>query len=159
MPPCRPLRKPAFRIAIDVSARPEADGQIPSGRPRRQHALHFGRRTAPAGRVPHQGPGRADLTPEQGYQAARQVGLAILATLRANLGSLDKVKRLVKTFGLVLCTPEFTEQPKVMNGFSELMAERSAMKRASGCIAASGPARCRAAWRSRWNACLKWNDN
>jgi enamine deaminase RidA (YjgF/YER057c/UK114 family) len=65
----------------------------------------------------------ADLTPEQGYQAARQVGLATLATLRANLGSLNKVKRIIKTFGLVLCTPEFTDQPKVMNGFSELMAE------------------------------------
>src|SRR5437588_8727006 len=65
----------------------------------------------------------ADLTAEQGYQAARQVGLAILATLKANLGSLNQVKRLIKTFGLVLCTPEFTDQPKVMNGFSELMAE------------------------------------
>jgi enamine deaminase RidA (YjgF/YER057c/UK114 family) len=65
----------------------------------------------------------ADLTPEQGYQAARQVGLATLSTLRANLGSLNKVKRIIKTFGLVLCTAEFTDQPKVMNGFSELMAE------------------------------------
>jgi enamine deaminase RidA (YjgF/YER057c/UK114 family) len=65
----------------------------------------------------------ADLTAEQGYAAARQVGLAVLSSLRATLGSLDKAGRLVKTFGLVLCTPEFTDQPKVMNGFSELMAE------------------------------------
>ena len=65
----------------------------------------------------------ADLTVEQGYAAARQVGLAVLATVRSTLGALNKVKRLVKTFGLVLCTPEFTDQPKVMNGFSELMAE------------------------------------
>ena len=65
----------------------------------------------------------ADLNADQGYQAARQVGLATLATVKANLGSLNKVKRLIKTFGLVLCTPEFTDQPKVMNGFSELMAE------------------------------------
>jgi len=65
----------------------------------------------------------ADLTPEQGYAAARQVGLTVLATVRSTLGSLNKVKRLVKTFGLVLCTPEFTDQPKVVNGFSELMAE------------------------------------
>src|SRR5882672_11188890 len=64
-----------------------------------------------------------DLTMEEGKLAARQVGLAILATLKANLGSLNKVKRVIKTFGLVLCTPEFTDQPKVMNGFSELMAE------------------------------------
>jgi enamine deaminase RidA (YjgF/YER057c/UK114 family) len=64
-----------------------------------------------------------DLTLEQGYAAARQTGLAILATTKATLGSLNKVKRLVKTLGLVQCTPEFGDQPKVINGFSELMAE------------------------------------
>jgi enamine deaminase RidA (YjgF/YER057c/UK114 family) len=65
----------------------------------------------------------ADLTVEQGKDAARVVGLAILSTVRATLGSLDKVKRLVKTLGMVNCTPEFTDHPKVINGFSELMAE------------------------------------
>ena len=65
----------------------------------------------------------ADLSTEQGKQAARQVGLAILATVRNTLGSLDNVKRLVKTLGLVQCTNEFAEQPQVINGFSELMAE------------------------------------
>jgi enamine deaminase RidA (YjgF/YER057c/UK114 family) len=65
----------------------------------------------------------ADLSLDQGKQAARQTGLAILSTLRATLGSLDKVKRLVKTLGMVNCTPEFTDHPKVINGFSELMAE------------------------------------
>jgi len=65
----------------------------------------------------------ADLNTEQGKQAARQVGLAILSTVRATIGSLDKVKRLIKTFGLVRCTNEFGEQPQVINGFSELMAE------------------------------------
>ncbi len=65
----------------------------------------------------------ADLNLEQGKAAARQVGLAILATVRATLGSLDKVKRLVKTLGLVQCTNEFRDQPLVINGFSELMAE------------------------------------
>lgn len=64
-----------------------------------------------------------DLTLEQGKEAAKQVGLAVLATLRETLGSLDKVKRLVKTFGLVQCTPEFVDQPKVINGFSELMRD------------------------------------
>src|SRR5437879_890714 len=64
-----------------------------------------------------------DLTPDQGKEAARQVGLAVLATVRAALGSLNKVKRLVKTFGLVNCTDSFTQQPQVINGFSELMAE------------------------------------
>jgi enamine deaminase RidA (YjgF/YER057c/UK114 family) len=65
----------------------------------------------------------ADLTLEQGKQAARQVGLAILATVRDQLGSLDKVVRLVKTLGMVNCTADFKEQPQVINGFSELMKE------------------------------------
>src|SRR5205823_8029394 len=62
-----------------------------------------------------------DITAEEGYAAARQTGLAILATTKATLGSLNKVKRLIKTLGLVNCTPEFGDQPKVINGFSELM--------------------------------------
>ena len=65
----------------------------------------------------------ADLTPEQGKDAARSVGLAILSTVRGTLGSLDKVKRLVKTLGMVNSTPEFKDHPQVINGFSELMAE------------------------------------
>lgn len=65
----------------------------------------------------------ADLTLEQGYQAARQVGLAILATVRNALGSLDKVKRLVKTLGMVNAASDFRDHPKVINGFSELMVE------------------------------------
>ncbi len=64
-----------------------------------------------------------DLTLEQGKEAARQTGLAILATVREALGSLDKVKRLVKTFGMVNCTDDFKEQPQVINGFSELMRD------------------------------------
>jgi enamine deaminase RidA (YjgF/YER057c/UK114 family) len=64
-----------------------------------------------------------DLTLDQGKEAARQTGLAILATLRANLGSLNKVKRLVKSFGMVNCVDTFPDQPKVINGYSELMKE------------------------------------
>src|SRR5258707_6863533 len=64
-----------------------------------------------------------DLTMEQGKDAARQVGLAILATVKDQLGSLDKVKRLIKTFGMVNCTDDFLDQPKVINGFSELMKD------------------------------------
>ena len=67
--------------------------------------------------------GEGGLTLEQGKIAARAVGLNILATLRDQLGSLDRVKRLVKTLALVNCTPDFTQQPAVVNGFSELMAE------------------------------------
>jgi enamine deaminase RidA (YjgF/YER057c/UK114 family) len=65
----------------------------------------------------------ADLTTAQGKDAARLVGLAILSTVRNTLGSLDKVKRLIKTLGMVNATPEFKEHPHVINGFSELMAE------------------------------------
>jgi enamine deaminase RidA (YjgF/YER057c/UK114 family) len=64
-----------------------------------------------------------DLTLEQGYQAARDVGLSLLATTRAALGSLDKVKRVVKVLGMVNSAPGFTDQVKVMNGCSDLIVE------------------------------------
>jgi enamine deaminase RidA (YjgF/YER057c/UK114 family) len=64
-----------------------------------------------------------DLTLEEGRAAARQVGLAIVATLREQLGSLDRVKRLVKLLGMVNSAPDFHDHPKVINGCSELFAE------------------------------------
>ena len=64
-----------------------------------------------------------DLTLEEGQAAARQVGLAILATLRTQLGSLDRVHRLVKVLGMVNSAPDFYDHPKVINGCSELFAE------------------------------------
>ena len=64
-----------------------------------------------------------DLTLDEGKAAARQVGLAILATLRDQLGSLDRVKRLVKVLGMVNSAPDFLDHPKVINGFSELFVE------------------------------------
>jgi enamine deaminase RidA (YjgF/YER057c/UK114 family) len=64
-----------------------------------------------------------DLDIQAGKAAARQTGLAILSTLRANLGGLDRIKRVVKVFGLVNSTPDFTEHPAVINGCSELFAE------------------------------------
>ncbi|MCW5912724.1 MAG: RidA family protein [Cyclobacteriaceae bacterium] len=63
----------------------------------------------------------ADLTTEQGYDAARQTGISILSTLKAELGDLNKVKRIVKVLGMVNCTDTFTDQPKVVNGFSDLI--------------------------------------
>jgi len=65
----------------------------------------------------------AELTLEQGKEAARLVGLNILATVRNTLGSLDKVKRLVKTLGMVNAAADFKEHPQVINGFSEFMAQ------------------------------------
>ncbi len=63
-----------------------------------------------------------DLTEEEGKLAARQVGLAILATLKTNLGSLNKVKRVIKVLGMVNCVPEFERHPYIINGCSELFA-------------------------------------
>ncbi len=64
-----------------------------------------------------------DLDVEAGYEAARLTGMGMLATLKAELGSLDKVKRLVKLLGLVRCTDSFDQQPAVINGCSELFRD------------------------------------
>ena len=64
-----------------------------------------------------------DMSTEQGKECARAVGLNILATVRDQLGSLDKVKRLVKTLAMVNSTPDFLHHPAVVNGYSDLMAE------------------------------------
>lgn len=63
-----------------------------------------------------------DLTMEEGKDAAQQVGLAILATLKQNLGSFNRIKRVVKVLGMVNCVPEFERHPFVVNGCSELFA-------------------------------------
>lgn len=63
-----------------------------------------------------------DLDIEAGKLAARQVGLTILSTIRSNIGSLDKVKRVIKVLGMVGCVPEFGRHPYVINGCSELFA-------------------------------------
>lgn len=63
-----------------------------------------------------------NMTKDEGKLAARQVGLAMLATLKENLGSLDKIKRVIKVLGMVNCTDEFAEHPFVINGCSEIFA-------------------------------------
>ena len=65
----------------------------------------------------------SDLTVEQGYEAARQVGLNILATVREVLGGLDRVERVVKILGMVNAASGFTQHPQVINGCSELFRE------------------------------------
>lgn len=64
-----------------------------------------------------------DLDVKQGYDAARQVMLNILQSVKQELGDLDKVKRVVKLLGFVNCTPDFPDQPKVINGASDLLVE------------------------------------
>ncbi|MGZ3767435.1 MAG: RidA family protein [Mucilaginibacter sp.] len=64
-----------------------------------------------------------NMDAEEGKLAARQVGLAILSTIKTNLGSLDKVKRVIKVLGMVNCTPDFEKHPFIINGCSELFAK------------------------------------
>ena len=65
----------------------------------------------------------ADLTIEEGYEAARLAGIAQLSVLKAELGNLNRVKRVVKVKGMVNSVPDFTDHPKVVNGYSDLMVE------------------------------------
>jgi enamine deaminase RidA (YjgF/YER057c/UK114 family) len=64
-----------------------------------------------------------DVTPEEGYEAARKTGLSVLASLEQELGGLDRVSRWVKVLGLVNCAPGFSATPGVVNGFSDLVLE------------------------------------
>lgn len=64
-----------------------------------------------------------DFDMEAGKLAARQVGLAMLATIKANIGTLDRVKRVIKVLGMVNCTPDFERHPFIINGCSELFAQ------------------------------------
>ena len=110
-------------LALDVPAPPKAVGNyVP--------AVQVGNLLFISGCGPQRADGGyvlgkvgADLDVEQAYAAARVAGLAMLARLRLVLGSLDRVARVVKVLGMVNATPDFREQPKVINGFSDLMVE------------------------------------
>lgn len=78
------------------------------------------------------------LTESEAYLAARQVGLTMLATLRRELGSLDRIERLVKTLGMVNSTPDFGNHPQVINGFSHLMVEIWGEEKGKGARSAVG---------------------
>ena len=65
----------------------------------------------------------ADLTLDEGYAAAQRVALILLASLKSEIGDLDRVHRVVKLLGMVNCTPDFTDHPKVINGASDLLVE------------------------------------
>lgn len=95
------------------------------------------------------GPRRADgsaitgkvgdgLTEQDGYEAARLVGLNMLANIQAVLGSLSRVRRVVKTLGMVNCAPSFGAQPKVINGFSDLFVQVFGEERGKGARSAVG---------------------
>ena len=88
--------------------------------------------------TPTRGKVGKDLSLAQGKAAARMVGLNVLASVRDTLGSLDKVVRVVKVLGMVNCTTDFTQQPAVVNGFSELMVEVFGEERGKGARSAVG---------------------
>ena len=77
----------------------------------------------PGAQWPLKGKVGEDLTVEQGYQSARQAGIIMLGKVRGALGSLDRVKRIVKVLGMVNSAEGFNDQPRVVNGFSDLMVE------------------------------------
>jgi enamine deaminase RidA (YjgF/YER057c/UK114 family) len=75
------------------------------------------------GSRPKTGKVGTDITTEEAYQQARSVGLTLIAVMKDALGDLDKVKRIVKVLGMVNCAPDFGDQPKVINGCSDLFVE------------------------------------
>jgi enamine deaminase RidA (YjgF/YER057c/UK114 family) len=77
----------------------------------------------PGAQWPLKGKVGKELTVEQGYQSARQTGIIMLGKVRTELGSLDRVKRIVKVLGMVNSAEGFGDQPRVVNGFSDLMVE------------------------------------
>ncbi len=79
-----------------------------------------------------------DLDAEAGKQAAEQVGLTMLATLKAHFGPLEQIKRLIRLFGMVNCTPDFDQQPFVINGCSALFAELWGPENGKGARSAVG---------------------
>jgi enamine deaminase RidA (YjgF/YER057c/UK114 family) len=81
-----------------------------------------------------------------GYEAARRTALAMLATLRQRFGSLDAIRRIIKTTGFVHATPEFKEHPAVINGFSELMRDVFGPEAGIGARSAMGVASLPAGW-------------
>jgi enamine deaminase RidA (YjgF/YER057c/UK114 family) len=64
-----------------------------------------------------------ELSLEEGQMAARQVGLVMLSTIRSQMGDFSRIKRLIKTLGMVNCLPDFEQHPQVINGFSQLMVD------------------------------------
>jgi enamine deaminase RidA (YjgF/YER057c/UK114 family) len=87
-----------------------------------------------------------NLEKEAGYEAARRTGMAMLASLRQRIGSLDAIRRILKTTGFVNATPEFRDHPAVINGFSELMRDVFGPEAGIGARSAMGVASLPAGW-------------
>ena len=131
-PPKEFLEKTTMDEGYDPEANLEALGieLRPIGSPMANyvHAVRTGDLLFLAGKGPRQANGEnvvgklgLDLTVEEGYNAAREAGTNQLSVLKEELGDLRKVKRIVNVKGMVNAIPEFTEQSKVINGYSDLM--------------------------------------
>ena len=110
-------------LKIDLPPIPKPGGQY-------VHAVRTGNLLFLAGKGPHNPDGSTpkgkvgrDVTTEEAYKHARSVGLTLIAVMKETLGSLDRVKRVVKVLGMVNAVPEFGDQPKVINGCSDLFVE------------------------------------
>jgi enamine deaminase RidA (YjgF/YER057c/UK114 family) len=110
-------------LKIDLPPIPKPAGQY-------VHAVRTGNLLFLAGKGPHNPDGSTpkgkvgrDVTTEEAYKHARSVGLTLIAVMKETLGSLDRVKRVVKVLGMVNAVPEFGDQPKVINGCSDLFVE------------------------------------
>jgi enamine deaminase RidA (YjgF/YER057c/UK114 family) len=79
-----------------------------------------------------------DLTLEEGQNAARQVGLTMLTTIKSQIGDLNRIKRLIKTLGMVNCYPDFEQHPQTINGFSQLMVDIFGEENGKGARSAVG---------------------
>ena len=108
--------------SISLPEAPRAVGNYVTGL-RVGDFFHVSGHLPPPGAARTTGKVGRDLSADEGYQAARSTGLSILATVRAALGSLDRVQRVVKVAGLVNATSDFTEHPRVLNGVSDLFVE------------------------------------
>lgn len=123
-----------YTYAQDAEAKLKEKGIVltPPGKPIANYvnAVRVGNLLFLAGKGPSKADGTyitgklgKDLTIEQGYEAARLTAINHLAVLKTELGSLNKVKRIVKVLGMVNCEADFKDQPKVINGYSDLMVE------------------------------------
>jgi enamine deaminase RidA (YjgF/YER057c/UK114 family) len=111
------------KLGIDLPAPPQPMGSYVTAVRSGNLLFLAGHGPLRDGQVAFRGRVGAELSLEEGQQAARLTGLNLLASTRAALGSLDRVRRVVKVLGLVSCAESFTDQPRVINGFSDLMAE------------------------------------
>ena len=110
-------------MEIELPAAPKPMGAYVPALVAGSLAFVSGEKASVEGTMAYTGKVGGDLTIEEGYQAARICGINCLAALRSTLGSLDDVKRVVKVVGYVNSAPGFNQQPKVVNGASELFLE------------------------------------